>query len=326
MIESEVLNDEADVASDDKRHRAFPHINQFRNTVKTVRERSGFEKVELPVLTFVGSVKLHGTNAGITYTEDGEMLPQSRSQILSVGNDNAGFAAYVADNSTLFQSVAKPNRTIYGEWCGGSIQKSVALNKLPKMFVPFAIRDGDQWLDPQQIMDISPIKTIYHFPHWFKDIDFNCPETSQNMLVTLTTNVEYECPVGRDLGVIGVGEGIVWWPMSTDKFNIEGLAFKVKGEKHSETKVKTLAAVDIEKLESVRALVESIVTENRLEQRLIQSGIGKDIKNTGTFIKLVSTDVMREEADTIEASGIPLADVTRGIQLAAKNWWMKAIF
>lgn len=322
MIEEEVV--EAEEVSSDSRHRAFPHISQYRNTVKLVRERAANDGVSLPTLTFVGSVKLHGTNAGVTWTSTGEMLVQSRSNIITVENDNNRFAAFVEENRATFDQLAQPGRTIYGEWCGGNIQKGVALSQLPRMFVIFAIRDGEEWLPPQHIRGITPValKNIYQFAHWFRQVDFNCPELSQNMFGEMTMEVERECPVGRELGAIGVGEGIVWWPMPTTKFNVEDLQFKVKGEKHSETKVKTLAAVDLEKVESVRALVESIVTDNRLEQKLLQSGLDTHIKKTGEFLRIVTADVMREEGDTIAASGLPLTDVIRGVSLAAKAWWM----
>jgi hypothetical protein len=52
-------------------------------------------------------------------------------------------------------------------------------------------------------------------------------------------------------------------------------------------------------------------------------GIDLDIKNTGTYIKTVTADVMKEEADTIEASGLPLTDVMRGVSMAAKQFWME---
>ena len=41
---------------------------------------------------------------------------------------------------------------------------------------------------------------------------------------------------------------------------------KVKGEKHSSSKVKKLASVDVEKLNSIKDFVDYAVTESRLEQ------------------------------------------------------------
>ena len=130
------------------------------------------------------------------------------------------------------------------------------------------------------------------------------------------------------MGVSGVGEGVVWWPQACDHFNVDGLQFKVKGEKHSETKVKTLAAVDVEKLETIRVLVDTILTDHRLEKRLEalkEQGLGLDVKNTGAFLKLVGTDVYKEEKDTIEASGLDNKDVMGAVQKKAKQWWMEKL-
>lgn len=316
----------------DTRHKPFPSINQYRNAIKLVRERAEYEHLPLPILGFVGTVKLHGTNAGVQWDENGTMLVQSRSNIIENApkKDNYGFAAYVEANQETFDRMAKPNRVVYGEWCGGSIQGGVALSALSKMFVVFAVRDGEVWLSPDAVKDAvwSPLKSVFDFTHWFREVDFSRPEESQNMFADMTAEVERECPVGRDLGVSGVGEGIVWWPLPSDKFNVDGSAFKVKGEKHSETHVKVLAPVDLEKIENIRLLVDTIVTPARLQQKLaalIESGTEVDIRNTGAFLKLVATDVMKEEGDMIEASGQPLTSVMQRVSRVAKDFWMQQV-
>lgn len=307
----------------------FPSIDQYRHTVKLVRDRSEYDHLPLPKLWFVGTVKLHGTNAGIQFDSDGVMHCQSRTGIIAPGKtDNAGFAGWVEANKDAFLSLAKPNRVVYGEWCGGNIQKGVAINGLPKMFVVFAVKDGEEWMsrEDMQSIDFSPAKMIYDFPHWFEEIDFSRPEESQNKLRELTEAVEAECPVGAALGQQGIGEGIVWRAAHSDAFNTSGMVFKVKGEKHSETKVRTLAAVDVEKIENIRVLVDSIVTPQRLEGRLsVLNAEGKenDIRNTGFFLKAVALDVLKEEKDTIDASGLPLPEVMQRVSRVAKDFYMQ---
>lgn len=115
----------------------------------------------------------------------------------------------------------------------------------------------------------------------------------------------------------------MWWAAPSDEFNVDGLIFKVKGEKHSETKVKTLAEVDVEKIGNIRELVAAIVTPHRMEKKL--ENIPLDIKNTGTFIKTVTEDVKKEESDTIEASGLPVTDVMKGVAMAAKQFFMEQL-
>ena len=318
-------------------HIPFPEIQQFRNTIRTVRERAEYDGVPLPTLRFIGSVKLHGTNSSIVFPETGGFYCQSRTQVITPENDNAGFAKWVEANKDLFLHLLGKGVVVYGEWCGQGIQKSVAVTQLPKMFVPFAVRvlhesqrERSYWVGTTAVDFYcnQKLKCIYDFPTWEIDIDFSKPEEYQNRLVELTQAVEAECPVGKSFNVSGVGEGIVWWPVEVPTFNTHGLAFKVKGEKHSETKVKTLAAVDVEKLASIKELVDSILTEHRLEKRLDalkEQGGELDIKNTGAFLKVVGTDVYKEEADTITASGFSDKEVMGAVQKKAKQWWMEQL-
>lgn len=305
-------------------HKEFPSIEQYRHVIKIVRERAQHDGLPLPTLVFHGSVKLHGTNAAVGFDEHGEMWCQSRSQIITPEKDNMGFAKWVDNNRQAFPPLK--SSIIYGEWCGQGIMKGTAISQLPKMFIPFAIRSGDRWWSPSEMKSFffhSGLRCIYDFPSWTMFIDFSRPEEFQNELGDLTKRVEEECPVGKAFGVSGTGEGIVWWAAPTDDFNTDGLVFKVKGEKHSETHVKTLAPVDVEKIASIRELVSTICTEHRMENKL--EGIDLDIRSTGIYIKTVTADVMKEEADTIEASGLPLTDVMRGVSMAAKQFFMERL-
>ena len=314
-------------------HIPFSEIQQFRNTIRTVKERAEYEGVPLPTLSFVGSVKLHGTNSSVVFPQTGGHYCQSRTQIIDPGKtDNAGFAGWVEANLHLFEHLEKSGVVVYGEWCGQGIQKGVAISQVPKQFIVFAVRKMDRtWAHPGEISFIlgsGRLKSIYDYPNWTLDIDFSKPEETQNSLVELTNAVEAECPVGKAFGVSGVGEGIVWWPVATDKFNTQGLAFKVKGEKHSESKVKVLAEIDVERLNSITELVDTIVTDHRLEKKLEslqEQGHPVDIKSTGIFLKLVGSDVYKEEADTIAASGFKDNEIMGAVQKKAKQWWMNKL-
>ena len=252
--------------------------------------------------------------------------------------DNAGFAKWAHEN--IFETAGvygwmRHGFVVYGEWCGQGIQKGVAISQVPKDFVVFAVRllDGENsnWALPATVIEFAKdlgLKCIYNYPTWEIDIDFNHPEEAQNRLVELTQEVENECPVGKAHGVSGVGEGIVWWPQPHPTFNVRDLEFKVKGEKHSESKVKTLAPVDVEKLNSIKELVDSILTEHRLEKKLDslkESGLELELKNTGAYLKLVGQDVIKEEVDTIDASGLSRNEVMGEVNKRAKAFWMEKI-
>ena len=185
-------------------HIPFPEIQQFRNTIRTVRERAEHDGVPLPVLRFIGSVKLHGTNSSIVFPETGGFYCQARTHVITPEQDNAGFAKWVEANEDLFSHLIGIGVVVYGEWCGQGIQKGVAITQLPKMFVPFAVRvlhesqpERSYWVRTTAVDFYcnQKLKCIYDFPTWEIDIDFSKPEEAQNRLVELTQAVEDESGV-----------------------------------------------------------------------------------------------------------------------------------
>jgi len=334
-----------------KKFCSFPEIGQYRQIVKTITEHSRYvgrdengcvvydHSKQLPTYNFIGTVKLHGTNAGVTINKEGEIYAQSRSNIITIEKDNAGFAFFVESNKDVFRNFFSQLDfngfdyiTIFGEWCGSNIQKGVAINGLQKMFVIFDIKYSFETIEQgdniylsnsiiQQFRNIdSNIFNIYDFPTYEIDIDFNKPKETQNEIIRLTLLVEDECPVGKHFGNLGVGEGIVFSYLD-EKGN--KYRFKSKGLKHSSSKVKTLASVDTDKLNSIKDFVEYAVTENRLTQGIEKVfGINGelDIKLTGEFLRWVVSDVIKEELDTLINNNIEPKEVTSAISVKARTW------
>ncbi len=322
------------------RHISFPSIDQFRSVIKHVKDTAKFHNEPLPTLNFSGTVKLHGTNHAVCFSPLGIMYTQSRERVTTPEDDNAGSSTWSYANRPLFTQVlaniqtqhtltAQDTVQIFGEFCGGNIQKSVGLNNLPKMFVVFAIRisensDSQKFLSSQEVLDAcgGVLLSIYQFPNYTIKVNFNIPELAQAGLIYQTNLVEQDCPVARQLlgadfaGEL-VGEGVVW----TTVYKGNTLRFKVKGEKHSSSKVSTLAAVDVEKIASIREFVDKVVTEPRLLQGL-EHVESRDPKNTGVFIKWVMSDIFKEESDTLAASGFTSKDVTSTAASAARKWFL----
>lgn len=315
----------------------FPSIEQFRTVVSNVNRHFNFVGLDengeaiydptlpKPVITFKGTVKLHGTNAAVSYNAK-ELWAQSRENIITPEKDNAGFAFFVESNKEAFYELFaqvmdktipwpdpyKNTITIYGEWAGGNIQKGVGICNLPKSFFIFGVKitphtESEEELkaNPAYWVDYSYLKNnevkIYNindFPTYSIDIDFNMPQLVQNQLSELTIAVEEECPVAKAFGFSGIGEGIVW--SAEFKGNVH--RFKVKGEKHSSSKVKTLAAVDVEKLNSIKDFVDYAVSESRFNQALenvFPNNEPIDVKKMGDVIRWVVNDVIKEEMDTL---------------------------
>lgn len=307
-----------------------------------------------PVINYIGTVKTHGTNASIILSEDGTISFHSKNNLLGyvdtqgefhLESDNAGFAQTMysrmqgvdkvtEDTKDLLGDKLKYPLKISGEWIGQGVQKGVGVSYLPqRTLIIFGVKNGETdqtikqgWLPLKLTKGICSndhyIYNVMQFTTYELTIDFNNPEYSQNVLVDNTNKVEEECPVAKTLGVTEnlIGEGIVYQPTFAEHCWDSGNWFKVKGEKHSVSKVKTLAAVCPEKLESIQKFVDYAATDNRLEQGLQE--VGLDQKLVGTFIGWVNRDINKEEGDVLEANNLSMKDVGKQVSDIARKYYL----
>lgn len=316
------------------KHISYPSIEQFRNICSSIIRHvsfCGYDEAgnpiyssleKKPVLTFKGTVKLHGTNAGVCYNYTDGIWMQSRENIITPLKDNAGFAFFASNRSNQFinfmDKLATNNNvdlniytiTIFGEWAGKGIQKSVAISNIDKSFFIFGAKVSDPeneqksyWLNTTDLS--SPADNIFNiedYKTYSIDIDFNSPQLIQNDLIDMTVGVENECPVGAEFGFKGTGEGIVF----TCEYNGIVYRFKSKGEKHSVSKVKTLNPVNVEKINSINEFIEYAVTENRFNQA-IEKCFGEsepDIKGIADVMRWIVGDIIKEESDVLSENGL----------------------
>jgi hypothetical protein len=273
-------------------------------------------------------------------------------------SDNAGFATWVHSQRELFdwmfsylKAVLNPTDDqaimIFGEWCGGSIQKSVGLNQLPKMFVVFNIAvvdaEGEKVWHGRHLIPalfdeielqgkaIPALKNTYQFETFGIEIDFARAYAAQEPLAAMTLEVEKVCPVAKALGAVPndkgiiVGEGIVWICTHPD-YQDSSYWFKVKGDEHApKTKVKTLAAADVVRLDSINELADLLCPTWRLEQMYEQTfntlnGGKPDIKRTGEFIRAMMADIVKECSDDVAASGFTMKDISGRVSKHARDY------
>lgn len=344
--------------------RKFPSIEQFRHVVETVTHRAEYigqsaddtpmydHARPKPVLTFDGTVKLHGSNGGVAFdlVED-TVEAQSRERILTLAEDNHGFCAWAqsdqgaSDLAHLREAVlsnvpadaGQPVALrVFGEWCGAHVNAKTAIGQLPARWVVFAIlatqADGtERWLDVEPVASswaslgrASAVRINFScdFPRFSLSIDFSSPADVLERLEELTLGVEAECPAAKALGLSGLGEGIVW----TCRHPVYGyLVFKTKGSKHKGTKNSRLVQIAPEVLASLEAFSSAVLTDSRLEQGfdLIVADCGKVTEeHIGRFLAWVGQDVMKEEADTLKASGLDRKQAMGRINAEAKRWLM----
>lgn len=328
-----------------KKQISYPKIMQFRNVVADISNRIAYvgkdengdaifdRTIPKPVLTFKGTVKCHGTNSGVCYNTESGLWAQSRNGIITPEKDNAGFARFVEDRKDIFidlvNEVVKKEGidtkehtiSIYGEFAGKSIQKGVGIAEIDKAMFIFGVKISKPqdeefqayWVDSSYLKNVDArIYNIEDYPTYEVEVDFNMPQLAVPKLQEITEAIEKECPVAKAFGIEnGVGEGVVW----SIEYKGGTYRFKTKGEKHSVSKVKKLASVDVEKLNSIQEFVDYSVTPNRFEQ-----GIGVvfgeeplDTKKMGDLIRWMVNDIMSEESDTLEKNGLTGKDVNKYI-------------
>jgi len=349
----------------------YHSTNQFRNVVKNIKHQAQYKGLDsegvpimdrtavAPTLRYIGTVKLHGTNASIIEHEDGTVSFHSKAKLLgyvkggefTLNSDNSEFAQSMfrrfegvkhimrrakAESQNIYGEVIYPIK-VSGEFVGQGIQKGVGIAFLPKKsFFIFGLKLGETdqelkqgWVPVTQTETLQSndhsIYSIMQFDTKLVDINFNEPEYAQNFLVDCTNEVEECCPVSKALGITEslLGEGLVWTPVAPAYAYDSGNWFKSKGTKHSVSKTKSVVAIDPEKLNSIKEFVEYSVTDNRLLQGV--SEVGLDQKLIGTFIGWINRDINKEEGDVLEASSLSMKDVGKNISNKARVFYLEEL-
>jgi hypothetical protein len=327
-------------------------IGGFHNVRKTL---SIYDLHKGPI-TYRGKVKLHGTNAGIVITPEGNVFAQSRTATLSATEDNAGFAKWVDRTSdywrkfdTYLQSI-----TVYGEWCGPGIMKGTAINGIDeKAFAIFSIQFGNSTVDDDGqehadvIIDPERIKaTLGTLPEnafvlpWYGDAiavnyeNKSSLETAVALMNKTVETIEAMDPWVKDVfGVEGMGEGIVYYPVSfesegmLDRWHLSTFMFKAKGEKHKVVKTKQAVQIDPEVASSIDDFVVMVVTDARLEQgaREVAGDLVFEQRHIGSFLKWMGQDIQKETADELEAAGLDWKQVVKPVSTSARTWYLAKI-
>lgn len=306
----------------------------------------GLEQHERPVVDFEGTVKLHGTNAGIRLLGIGiRPIAVARTRVATVMNDNHGFAMFLEgipqdifdeiyiDNNGLNQNTAI---TIFGEWCGGNIQGGVALSGCPKHFVAFAATCDDmtaeagyRYIDYNiftKEMNGHGLHDIREIDTFEITIDFRLGNQDEVVaqLTQWVEEVEACCPWAKEkFGVEGIGEGIVFHRKDDPTNNY--WIFKIKGDKHSKGGDRAkgkIVEIDLVKVENVSECVDVILTEARMIQMMFDNNFTYDPRNIGPFLKAVCVDCVKEQIDVVVENGLQWDDVAKVVQTRARNWFL----
>jgi hypothetical protein len=292
-----------------------------------------------PTVTYRGKVKLHGTNAAVQVLPGGVVEAQSRTAVLTPTSDNAGFARWVQTQVERWQAACPATTVLYGEWCGPGIQRGVAVNALPhKVFAVFAagIADGDALVvEPSELEPlVRGLEGVHVLPWQGEPIEVDWSRSSEELSsITALINAAVEsverCDpwVQKTFGVEGVGEGLVYYPVShPGREAFAHLVFKAKGEQHRVVRSKEAAQADPELARCAADFAELVLPEPRLEQgaRAVTPEGGPDFesKRIGAFLAWITQDVTKETAAELEASGLSWPQVQRAVTDRARRWYL----
>ena len=325
------------------------------------KERTGNpvfdETLPIPTVKYIGRPKLHGTCSSLSKRDPESTIQyQSKEMIVTAEKDNSGYAKCMDQvpmqtKEQLFNAVidcAKSNDveikwpiTIFGEYCHSKISKKVAIQKCDPMFVIFSIRMGDDvdlngkplgWVDIEKYKsvksDTSRIFNIATFPSYEIDIDFGNPKQALNLLNEYTLQVDKECPVGKQFGVIGVGEGLVWMPK--DKFTDHPRYwFKTKGKTHKQNKNRTdteLSTEEKDKLNTVKKIVEEFLVESRLERGIAylnEANHALSKSSTGIFVGWLVADICKDASRDMIKSNVTNKQVSKYSSKIISKWYLR---
>lgn len=321
----------------------FPSIESFTHYVyrtKSYAEHIGVPVETLPKLKFRGTVKLHGTNAGVHVPVEGDVLAQSRNDFLHLKNTNMGFLTFVnpSAHGDLWKDLAKQFLelngittqtepvTIFGEWVGQGIQKKCSVGQCPKHFVIFQVFHGDTPLPAINGIHNNDelIYNITQIPTYEVEVDPSDFQAASDKLNELTAAIEEECPWAKAMfDITGIGEGLVWVPEGNPGHT--EIWFKTKGQLHKVRAAKDVAPVDVEKVNSIKECVDLILTENRMEQMITDHKLEMVPQSIGKFLQVLSADIIKEESMVIEANGLTWKEVGKLVQFIARTWFLQRI-
>jgi hypothetical protein len=108
------------------------------------------------------SEKIDGTNAAVIVTDDGAVGAQSRKRLITITDDNFGFARWVDENADALVEILGPGRH-FGEWWGSGIQRGYGLTNGEKRFSLFNVnRYAD--VDTSAVTGLGLVPVLYDGP------------------------------------------------------------------------------------------------------------------------------------------------------------------
>ena len=319
------------------------------------------ENKKMPTINCIASEKIHGTNASVAYSNKDGFWVQSKKRILTPEEDNFGTAKTAMENEiewlNIINELAKEYNidlnkniiVIYFEWSGSSIQGRCALSgiegKKAVIFQHFKVAQMEPAYDvnneetsnyflPTKVNNTwvenkdYGILNIMNNKQWEFSVDLSSPKKDFDKIMDIVLNeIEPNSPFGCALGKENnIGEGVVL----TFDFDGNIHRMKVKGDKHTKSKVKVQRVLSPEEEVLLKKVEDFVInkacTEGRLEQGYLEvmhvEGLPLvgDMKKIGQFMKWLGNDVIKEETRAMEEAGLVKQDIGKMVSAIGSKW------
>jgi hypothetical protein len=335
----------------------FKSIDNFKRIISNMKW--DYKQETLPIVTATLTEKIHGTNGGYSYSNPDGGWFQSRDNILGPDKDNAKCYSKNKPIEETWKSLAlflakaydidlnEKVITLFFEWAGTKIKKGSACSGLEKraiLFEYFKVSDLNYVDKEEEVMgqwfptkiegtwvsaNDSLIFNVMNYKTWKVDIDFEQPSAGLDKMLKILDEVEACSPLGKAMGQENnIGEGmVVTLPRGS---TIQ--RFKIKGTKHSKSKVKITIPIDPIKEKQTYDFIHNKACVNwRLEQMwdevfgLDNEKQQPDIKFLGDFLKVLFNDIQKEESETIKDLELNVKNINPTIAKFAKIWFINEL-
>lgn len=328
----------------------FPKIKQFHQVLEELRLNG--KSYGLDRFVFTGYPKIHGSNGAIVFPDVGAPYFMNKERVIDTQNDNqwmANFFVKTDEGKEALRAlwgfvndhygVKNKEVIVYGEWVAPKIACGTAINTIDRgVFVIFSIRIVEKegmyyWDNCQALLNSGILGDSLFCVRQVKGLEiiiepYNTESLNEAIqkLNLAVQEVDEQCPFARDiLGLVGHGEGLVFG-YGCDGANYD-LAFKVKGKSHTVSKIGKIAKIEPEVVESIDEWIDSVVTEDRLQDliahHIVKHNGSVEYADIGDFSKRVINDVLEEEGDSLLASELPFKETRKAIGNRAVGYYRR---
>lgn len=334
----------------------WPSINNLHTVVRATKAYGKLQPGEC--IKYKAKTKLHGMNVIVRVKPDASIVTYSRHLVIDENSPAKSFKHFVTKNESCFKLLAKKDRDVLvcGEWCGPGINKGASICHIEsKVFAVFAIIDGvfvDNALsndrstfivEPNTISELlrpcRGVQGVHVIPWSYRgeefDLDLANPGPVAGKVVdrinALVDEIETRDPwVYEQFGADGGGEGLVFYPVTTDTtiYPFVNYAFKAKGAKHKVLAHSPSVQVEATVSPDVLSFAENVLAVARLEQaeqEIRGSNKPFSMNSVANFIKWIANDVRKEapgEIEALVAQGHTEKEIMKVTCSYARDWYL----